>query len=186
MKKNISILGSTGSIGENTLEIIKKDKKNFNIVLLSTNKNYNKVIKQAKEFKVKNVIVNDIIAFKKAKLKFKKSKINFFNDFNNLSKIFKKKNDFIMSSITGLSGLNPTLKSIRYTKNILIANKEAIICGWNLITKELKKNNTNFIPVDSEHFSIFSLLKSHNIKRSKKNIYYSFGRSIYKSIKKKI
>ena len=90
MKKNISILGSTGSIGENTLEIIKKDKKNFNIVLLSTNKNYNKVIKQAKEFKVKNVIVNDIIAFKKAKLKFKKSKINFFNDFDNLSKIFKK------------------------------------------------------------------------------------------------
>ena len=64
-----------------------------------------------------------------------------------------------MSSITGLNGLEPTLKSIKFTKKILIANKEAIICGWNLINKELKKYNTKFIPVDSEHFSIWSLLK---------------------------
>ena len=66
-----------------------------------------------------------------------------------------------MSSITGLSGLEPTLKSIRFTKKILIANKEAIICGWNLINKELKKYNTKFIPVDSEHFSIWSLLQNN-------------------------
>ena len=64
-----------------------------------------------------------------------------------------------MSSITGLDGLKPTLKSIKYTKKIAIANKEAIICGWNLIKKELKKYKTKFIPVDSEHFSIWSLLK---------------------------
>ena len=168
MKKNISILGSTGSIGENTLKIIKNDQKNFNILLLSTNKNYKKVIKQAKEFKVKNVIINDLIAFKKAKLKFNKSKITLFNNFDNFNKIFKKKNDFIMSSITGLNGLKPTLNSIKYTKNILIANKEAIICGWNLILKELKKNKTNFIPVDSEHFSIYSLLNNHKTQEVKK------------------
>ncbi len=185
MKKNISILGSTGSIGENTLKIIKNDKKNFNILLLSTNKNYIKVINQAKEFKVKNVIINDSTAFKKAKVKFNKSKINFFNNFDNLNKIFKKKNDFIMSSITGLSGLKPTLKSIKYTKNILIANKEAIICGWNLITKELKKNNTNFIPVDSEHFSIFSLLKNHNMKEVKKIFITASGGPFINLSKKK-
>ena len=168
MKKKISILGSTGSIGDNTLKIIKKDKKNFNIVLLSTNKNINKVIKQAKEFKVKNIIITDLNAFNKAKLKFKKTNINFFNNFDNLKKILKNKNDFIMSSITGLSGLKPTLNSIKYTKNILIANKEAIICGWNLISKELKKNKTNFIPIDSEHFSIFSLLKNHKLQEVEK------------------
>ena len=67
-----------------------------------------------------------------------------------------------MSSITGLNGLEPTLKTIRFTKKILIANKEAIICGWNLIDKELKKYNTKFIPVDSEHFSIWSLLQNYN------------------------
>ena len=164
MKKKISILGSTGSIGENTLRIIKKDKKNFEILLLSTNKNINKIFKQAKEFKVKNLIISDLKSFQKAQIKSKKSKVKVYNNFNNLNKIFKKKNDFIMSSITGLSGLEPTLKSIKFTKKILVANKESIICGWSLINKELKKHKTNFIPVDSEHFSIYSLLNSENNK----------------------
>ncbi len=185
MKKKISILGSTGSIGENTLKILRKDKKNFNIILLSTNKNINKVVKQAKEFKVKNVIINDLEAFKKAKLKFKKSKISFYNSFDNFSKIFKSKNDFIMSSITGLNGLKPTLYSIKYTKNILIANKEAIICGWNLILKELKNNKTNFIPVDSEHFSIYSLLKSHDIHEVNKIFITASGGPFINLSKKK-
>ena len=65
----MSILGSTGSIGENTLKIIKKDKKNFEIILLSTNKNINKIFKQAKEFKVKNIIITDLNSFKKAQIK---------------------------------------------------------------------------------------------------------------------
>ena len=164
MKKKIAILGSTGSIGVNTLRIIKKDKKNFDIILLSTNKNIHKIFKQAKEFKVKNIIISDLNSFKKAQIKFKKTKVKVFNDFNSFKKIFKKKNDFIMSSITGLSGLEPTLKSIKFTKNILVANKEAIICGWNLIAKELKKHKTGFIPVDSEHFSIFSLINSGDKK----------------------
>ncbi len=161
MKRKIAILGSTGSIGENTLQIIKKDKKNFEITLLSTNKNLTKILKQAKEFKVKNILIRDLKTYKKAKLKLNKSNFKIYNDFNNLKKIFKKKNDFIMSSITGLNGLEPTLKTIRFTKKILIANKEAIICGWNLIDKELKKYNTKFIPVDSEHFSIWSLLQNN-------------------------
>jgi len=159
MKKKIAILGSTGSIGENTLRIIRKDKKNFEITLLSTNKNLTKILKQAKEFKVKNILIRDLKTYQKAKFKLINSNFKIYNDFNNLKKIFKKKNDFIMSSITGLNGLEPTLKTIRFTKKILIANKEAIICGWNLIDKELKKYNTKFIPVDSEHFSIWYALR---------------------------
>ena len=69
MKKKISIFGSTGSIGENTLKIIKKDKKNFEVNLLTTNKNINKIFKQAKEFKVKNLIISDAISYRKAKIK---------------------------------------------------------------------------------------------------------------------
>ena len=65
-----------------------------------------------------------------------------------------------MSSISGIGGLLPTYKIINRTKLIAIANKRAIICGWPLIRKELKKNKTRFIPVDSEHFSIFSLLEN--------------------------
>ncbi len=164
MKKKIAILGSTGSIGKSLIDIIKKDKKNFDITLLTTNKNHKELIKQAKFFKVKNVIITDERSYKIIKKDRYCKKINIYKNFDNFSKIFKKKNDFIMSSITGISGLKPTYNSIRFTKNILIANKEAIICGWNLIKKQILKHNTNFIPIDSEHFSIYSLLKNHSNK----------------------
>ena len=73
-----------------------------------------------------------------------------------------------MSSITGLNGLLPTIEIIKLTKVIAIANKESIICGWNLIKKELKKNNAKFVPVDSEHYSIFELITNEKISDIKK------------------
>ena len=152
MKKKIAILGSTGSIGRYLVDIILKDKKNFEVVLLTSNKNYNTLLKQAKDLKVKNIIVTDNKKFSLIKNKTKKIKL--YNDFNQLNKIFKTKVDYIMSAISGIDGLEPTFKSIKFTKKIAIANKESIICAWNLLNKELKKNNTKFIPVDSEHFSI--------------------------------
>ena len=105
MKKKIAILGSTGSIGVNTLNILKRDKKSFEVNLLTTNKNINKIFKQAKEFKVKNIIISDSICYRKAKIKFRKSNIQIFNNFDHLNKIIRTKNDIIMSSITGLNGL---------------------------------------------------------------------------------
>ena len=129
MKKKIAILGSTGSIGESLLKIIEKDIENFDIILLSANKNYNKLLKQAKKFKVKNLIISDFNAFKKAKLIYKKKDIQIYNNFNNFNNIFKIRADYIMSSIVGLDGLQPTLDIIKHTKTIAIANKETIICG---------------------------------------------------------
>jgi len=162
MKKKISIFGSTGSIGKSLINILKKDKNNFEVVLLSADKNYKELLKQAKFFNVKNLIINNEKSYNILKKKSLSKKINIYRDFTKIKKILKKKNDFIMSSISGLSGLNPTLNSIKHTKTILIANKESIICGWNLIEKELKKHKTNFIPIDSEHFSIFSLLENNS------------------------
>ena len=166
MKKNIAILGSTGSIGCSTFDILKKNKKLFNINLLTTNRNLNLIITQSKIFNVKNIIVTDFKKFIILKKKFKNKKINIYNNFDNLDKIFKKKIDYVMSSISGLEGLNPTLKIIRYTKKIAIANKESIICGWSLIAKQLKKYQTNIIPVDSEHFSLWALLNYSNISKN--------------------
>ena len=163
MKKKIIILGSTGSIGKNTIKIIKKDKKNFNIILLSTNKNVSEIIKQAKEFKVKNIIINNYSKFIETKKKYKKLDINFYNSFSILDKLFKKKELFYsMISIVGIDGLKPSLQLIKYSKNIAIVNKESIICGWNLIRNQLDKFKTNFIPIDSEHFSIYSLIQKNN------------------------
>ncbi len=166
MKKKIAILGSTGSIGKNTFNIIKKNPKDFEIILLTTNKNLNEIYRQTKLIKVKNIIISNKFHYNKAKKKFKNKKIKVFNNFNVFNKIFKRKIDYTMCSISGLEGLKPTLDSIKFSKKVAIANKESIICAWNLIEKMLKKYNTKFIPVDSEHFSIWSLINENN----KKNI----------------
>ena len=159
MKKKVAILGSTGSIGKTLINIIKQDKKNFEIVLLSADGNYKQLLKQAKFFKVKNLIITNQNSYKKVKENRFYKNMNIYNDFNSFRKIFKKKIDYTMSSISGIQGLKPTIEIIKYTKKIAIANKEAIICGWDLIEKRLNKHKTKFIPVDSEHFSIWYALK---------------------------
>ena len=166
MKKKIAILGSTGSIGKQTLEIIRKDKKNFKLVLITANRNISLLCKQIKEFNVQNVIVSDNKNYNFIKKKFKNR--NIFNNLNDINKILKSKVDYTMSSISGIDGLKPTLDIIKFSKTIAIANKESIICGWHIIIKELKKNKTNFIPIDSEHFSIWTLIKNQNKENIKK------------------
>ncbi len=160
MKKRIAILGSTGSIGKTTFDIIKRDKKNFEVILLTTHKNIKELYKQSKILNVKNLIVTDTKSYTNFKKKIKNKNIKIFNNYKTLNKILKKKLDYTMSSISGLAGLEPTLMIIGKTKTIAIANKESIICGWSLIDKKLKKYKTSFIPVDSEHFSIWSLINN--------------------------
>ena len=167
MKKTISILGSTGSIGLSALKIIDKKRKMFNINLLSANKNFQLISNQIKKYKPKIFIINDQKVFKKTLKKFKKRnglKILSGFDFLNL----KKKSDITISAIPGIAGLSPTIKMIGFSKKILIANKEAIICGWNLIKKKSEKYKTTLIPIDSEHFSILRLLENHNLNQIKK------------------
>ena len=163
MIKKIAILGSTGSIGQTTCEIIKKNKKDFKVILLSTNNNISKIYKQALLFNVKNLIIKNKLKYFKYQKKFERKKIKvFFND-DDLDKIFKKKIDYTMCSVSGLAGLKSTLKAIEFSKTVGIANKESIVCAWNLISKKLKQYNTNFIPIDSEHFSIWTLLQNTKI-----------------------
>ncbi len=185
MKKKIAILGSTGSIGKCLIDIIKKDKRNFEIILLSADENYKELLKQAKFFKVKNLIITNENSFNKVKKNRFSKNVNIYKDFNNFRKIFKTKVDYTMSSISGIQGLKPTIEIIKHTKKIAIANKEAIICGWDLIEKRLKKYNVEFIPVDSEHFSIWYALQNIEKKLIEK-IYLtaSGGPFLGKSLKK--
>ncbi len=159
MKKKIAIFGSTGSIGKCLIDIIKNDKRNFEIILLSADENYKELLKQAKFFKVKNLIITNENSYNKVKKKKLIKDINIYNNFDNFRKIFKKKIDYTMSSISGIQGLKPTIEIIKYTKKIAIANKEAIICGWDLIEKKLNFHKTEFVPIDSEHFSIWYALQ---------------------------
>jgi len=184
MIKKLGILGSTGSIGTTLLKLINKDE--FEIKFLSANKNYKKLLNQAKKFNVKNLIITDQESFNHAKIFNKDKTINIYNNFDILNKILNKKLDYVMSSIVGIDGLKPTFSVIKFTKKIAIANKESLICGWPLIHKELIKHKTKFIPVDSEHFTIWSEIKNLNNKDIKKIYLTASGGPLLKIDPKKI
>ena len=180
IKKKIAILGSTGSIGKCLINILKKDKKNFEITLLTVNKNTKELFQQIKFFKVKNIIITDKEKYILAKKVLKNKNINIYNNFNSINKIFKtKKIDYTLNAISGLDGLKPTLNIIKFTKLIAIANKESIICGWSLINNRLKKYKTKFTPIDSEHFSIWSLINNAQDKDIEKVFITASGGPFY-------
>ncbi len=157
-KIRIAILGSTGSIGESTLKIISKKKDRFIIDTLVAHTNYSKIKKQIRIFKPKNFIVTNFKIYKKLKSKNYKH-TNMHNSAINYN--LKKKLDITVSAVPGINGLPITLNFIKFTKKLLLANKEAIICGWEILNKFLKRYKTNLIPIDSEHFSIQELLKEN-------------------------
>ena len=162
MKKKIVILGSTGSIGTSTLNVIKNDKKSFEVILLTANNNYKKLAHQAHAFKAKNVLIRNKNFYIKLKKLLRNKKTKVFSGDISLNKIINSKVDYTISSIVGLAGLQPTIDAIKISKTVAIANKETIICGWNLLNKYIKKFKTNVVPVDSEHFSIRELTKNLN------------------------
>jgi 1-deoxy-D-xylulose-5-phosphate reductoisomerase len=162
MKKKIAILGSTGSIGKSTLAVLLKDIKNFDVVLLYANNNYLKLIEQAKIFKARNVYINNSTFYHKVKNALKKTKTKVFTGRISIDKIVSKKIDYTMSCIVGLAGLQPTIEAAKISKTLAIANKEAIICGWSILSKVIKKYKTKLQPVDSEHFSIMELTRDHD------------------------
>jgi len=159
MKKKIAILGSTGSIGKSTLDVIRKDKKFFEIVFLSANNNYKKLIQQAKEFNVKNVLINNKTFYERTKRSLKNSKTKVYSGDVSITNIISKKIDYTMAAIVGVAGLQPTIDAIKISKTVALANKESIICGWEILSKLIKKYKTKILPVDSEHFSIMELTK---------------------------
>ena len=166
MKKLISILGSTGSVGLTTLSIIDKTKNEFYPYIFSANKNFNLICKQIKKYKPKIFVINDKNTFLKILSKYKYKKIKILNNFDSLK--IKTISDITISAIPGIAGLKPTIKMTGLSSKILLANKESIICGWDLILKKSKKNKTKLIPIDSEHFSILKLLENQKRKQIKK------------------
>ena len=178
MRKSISILGSTGSIGLSTLKIIDKKKSNFNINILAANKNFSLIVQQIKKYKPKIFIVSNKIIYNKIKKRFKKKKLKIFKIFN-FNNVLKS--DYTISAIPGIVGLHPTIRMIG-RKNLLIANKESIICGWSILKKESIKYKTKIIPIDSEHFSILKLLENQKINEIKK-IYITASRRAFSKFK---
>ncbi len=167
MKKVISIYGCTGSIGETTLKLIGNEKKKFSYYIFTGNKNYKKIKYLIKKYKPNFFIIFDDITYNKIKKENNKKKVKILNSKEYKSFKFKK-SDISVLAIPGIAGLEPTLNAIKISKKILIANKESVICGWDLIKKLLKKYKVQISPIDSEHFSIKKLvehIKKDNIEK---------------------
>ena len=138
---------------------MKRNRSSFTIELLTANNNYKKLIQQAKIFKPKNILIKNKIFYNKVKNSLKNSKTKVYSGDISITNIIIGKLDYTMSAIVGVAGLQPTVDAIKISKTVAIANKESIICGWEILSKLIKKYKTNILPVDSEHFSIMELTK---------------------------
>ena len=157
--KNIAILGSTGSIGTQTLQVISENKNKFKIDLLSANRNYKLLIEQAIKYKPKTIIFGDInykrnlekgLKHEKINIYYGKKALNNFTEFCNPS--------LVLTALVGKSGLIPTISAIKNNIDIALANKETLVVAGEIIMKLCEKHNVNIYPVDSEHSAIYQCL----------------------------
>ena len=158
MKRNITILGSTGSIGTQALEVISKLKDDFNIIALSCGSNIELIKKQIEEFKPKKVCVSNETAAKKLQETFKDIKF-LYGDKGLTELCSDKNNDIILVAVSGKIGLRPTITAIENGIDIALANKETLIMAGDIVMQKAKENNVKILPVDSEHSAIHQCIK---------------------------
>ena len=171
--KSLSILGSTGSVGTQTLDIAKNNPSEFRIVGLTANKNIELLKKQIKEFNPEAVAVMDS---EKADLLKEEVNINVYSGINGIIKIAAlSEADTVVNSLVGSIGIKPTIEAIKSKKNVALANKETLVTAGSVIMQEVKKNNVNLMPIDSEHSAIFQCLNGEDIDNVEKIIITASG-----------
>ena len=158
-KKGIAILGSTGSIGTQALEVIEAYPEKFDLQVITANRNADLLIKQALKFKPKAVVIADESLFETVKNALWNEEIHVFAGSEALKQIVEYNEvDTVLTAMVGYAGLEPTLSAIYAKKTIALANKETLVVAGELITKEAKAAGVNIYPVDSEHSAIFQCL----------------------------
>lgn len=174
-KKRIAILGSTGSIGVNSLDVIRRFPEKYEITGLAANRSAALLIEQAKYFKPKQVALFNEEEAEKIRKKLPSS-IKVLSGMEGIIEIATaEKTDLVVSAMVGAAGLLPTYMAIKAGKTIALANKEALVVGGELITREAKKNNVRILPVDSEHSAIFQSMEGHRHKDIKRLILTASG-----------
>ncbi|MEK6982973.1 MAG: 1-deoxy-D-xylulose-5-phosphate reductoisomerase [Nanoarchaeota archaeon] len=164
--KHLSILGSTGSIGTQTLEVVRQFPDEFKVVGLTSNKNSELLLKQTKEFKPKAVAIMDRSKVDDL-LNFSSSQV--YSGMEGLNRIATMEEaDTVVNALVGSVGIEPTYNAIKAKKNIALANKEALVAAGSIIMDEVKKNNVNLMPIDSEHSAIFQCLNGENVEEVNK------------------
>ena len=158
-KKHIAILGSTGSIGTQSLEVIDAHPERFVVEVLTANNNSNLLIEQAKKHKPNVVVITNESKYKEVNNALFDLGIKVFSGENSLEEVVENENiDIVLTALVGYSGLKPTIRAIKSGKNIALANKETLVVAGDLITKLCKQYGVSIYPVDSEHSAIFQCL----------------------------
>ena len=185
MAKKISILGSTGSIGTQTLDVARN--LNIEVVGLAVDKNIDLLEKQIIEFKPSAVAVNDKELAKVLKEKVKDKDVQVYSGLEGIIKIATMDEaDTVVTSMVGIAGLMPTIEAIKAKKNIALANKETLVTAGAIIMREAKKNGVNILPVDSEHSAIFQSLMGNNKTAVAKILLTASGGPFRKKNKKEL
>ena len=158
-KKQIAILGSTGSIGTQALEVINEHSDLFEVEVLTANNNSTLLIEQAKKFKPNTVVITNEDKYKEVDDALFDLGIKVFAGAQSLEEVVEGENiDIVLTALVGYSGLKPTIRAIKAKKNIALANKETLVVAGDLITKLCQEYNVQIYPVDSEHSAIFQCL----------------------------
>lgn len=164
-KKRIAILGSTGSIGTQALDVISAQPENFEIEVLTAGSNADLLISQALKFKPNSVVIGDENKYSYVKDTLWNEGIKVYAGANALKQIVESTEiDMVLTALVGAAGLEPTLNAIKHKKHIALANKETLVVAGELVTKAARENGVNIYPVDSEHSAIFQCLSGewHN------------------------
>ena len=163
MKIGIAILGSTGSIGTQALEVIIEHKDLFSVEVLTANNNCDLLIEQAKKHKPNTVVIVNQAKYNKVNSELSKLGIKVYSGQKSLEQIVESENiNIVLTALVGYSGLIPTINAIKHGKKIALANKETLVVAGDLITKLSKKYGVPIYPVDSEHSAIFQCLVGEN------------------------
>ena len=159
MKKRIAILGSTGSIGTQALDVVNAHPDNLEVEVLTAHCNADLLIKQALEFKPNSVVIGNEKFYKKVSEALQPHDIKVYAGEDSISQIVESNEiDIVLAAIVGFAGLKSTLKAIEAKKTIALANKEAMVVAGQLVTRLARENAVNILPVDSEHSAIFQCL----------------------------
>ncbi|MFC2138155.1 1-deoxy-D-xylulose-5-phosphate reductoisomerase [Bacteroidota bacterium] len=157
--KKIAILGSTGSIGSQALEVIQNQQDNFQVEVITANNNVELLIKQAIQHVPNVVVIGNENKYKELKKGLQHLPIKIYAGSDAISQIVEMDNiDIVITAMVGFSGLLPTINAIKSGKNIALANKETLVVAGEIISKLAKENGVNIYPVDSEHSAIFQCM----------------------------
>ncbi len=161
--KQVAILGSTGSIGTQALEVIKSHPGRFEVFALTANNNVDLLIKQAIEFKPEIVVIGNTDHYTKLSQALDGLPIKVYSGSESISQIVETEHiDMVLTAMVGYSGLKPTIHAIKAGKTIALANKETLVVAGEIITRLATENKVGILPVDSEHSAVFQCLEYHN------------------------